>query len=205
MRTLGAFSNASDLNPSQTYGYVNLKNSFDTLIFVETMHPAHSFQVGRAAAVRPVTVPSGAGGVSWPTKWFVAGSDPADYSVGGDAPGATYPAGLLWLSSVSSTGYGVTAGTIPVARYLGKRISSSAGSFAFSTWIAAQARGYASTKRAVRRQGSIPCKIACSREPRHGNRSTLRWTYRRTPGISRSDCSCRYVAGLGRRISRWKA
>ena len=125
MRTLGAFSNASDLNPSQTYGYVNLKNSFDTLIFVETMHPAHSFQVGRAAAVRPVTVPSGAGGVSWPTKWFVAGSDPADYSVGGDAPGATYPAGLLWLSSVSSTGYGVTAGTIPVARYLGKRIELS--------------------------------------------------------------------------------
>lgn len=122
MRTLGAFSSTSDLNPSQTYGYVDLKKSFDTLIFVETMHAAHAFEARQASAMRQFTVPPGAGGVTWPTKWALVEPDRAGYTAGGDAPSATYPVGLLWLSSTSGSGTGATAGTIPVARYLGKRL-----------------------------------------------------------------------------------
>lgn len=124
MRTLGAITSSVDLNPSQTYGYVNLKQSFDTLIFVETMHPAHALK-GRAVVTRSLVVPPGAGGVTWPTRWLLASVDPAGYSAGGDAPSATYPMGLLWLSSTTGTGNAGTSGTIPVARYRGRRVQLS--------------------------------------------------------------------------------
>jgi erythromycin esterase len=124
MRTLGAITTSVDLNPSQTYGYVNLKQSFDTLIFLEAMHPAHALEA-RAAVTRSLAVPQGAGGVTWSTTWSLVGLDPANYNAGGDAPSATYPMGLLWLSSTAGTGNAGTSGTIPVARYRGRRVQLS--------------------------------------------------------------------------------
>lgn len=125
MRTLGAFSSASDLSPSQSFGYVTLKRSFDWLIFVKTMHPAHAFEPQRRHLTRSVALPAGAGGITWPTRWLLVGSDPSQYNTGGDAPSSTYPSGLLWLSSASGLGNGVTVGTIPVTAYLGKQIQLS--------------------------------------------------------------------------------
>jgi len=122
MRTLGAFSSAADLVESQDFENVCLMKSFDSLIFVEEMHAAHSFEIQHAPAARPLTVPLGSGGVTWPTKWIFASSDPSGYRAGADAPSAIYPSGLLWLSSVSNIGSGYTAGTIPVAKYRGKRL-----------------------------------------------------------------------------------
>jgi erythromycin esterase len=122
MRTLGAFTSAKDLVDSQTFGNVRLIDSFDSLIFVDEMHAAHSFELQHAPVVRPLTVPAGSGGVTWATKWLFASSDPSSYRAGGDAPSASYPSGLLWLSSVSNIGSGYTAGTIPVATYRGKRL-----------------------------------------------------------------------------------
>jgi erythromycin esterase len=124
MRTLGAITSSVDLNPSQTYGYVNLKQSFDTLIFLEAMHPAHALEA-RAAITRSLDVPLGAGGVTWPTKWSLLSFGSVGYSAGGDAPSAAYPNGLLWLASTAAGGNGMTGGTIPVARYLGRRVQIS--------------------------------------------------------------------------------
>jgi erythromycin esterase len=125
MRTLGAFASLADIDPSQSYGYINLKKSFDTLIFVDTMHPAHGFDVAPAAAWRQFTVPAGAGGIAWQARWWLVGSDPANYKAGGDAPSATNPAGLLWLWSVAGKGTGVTSVVVSVAPYRGKRIQVS--------------------------------------------------------------------------------
>lgn len=122
MRTLGAFTTAAELADSQTFGNVRLKDSFDSLIFVDEMHAAHSFEIQHVPVVRPLSVPAGSGGATWTTKWIFASSDPASYKAGGDAPSATYPLGLLWLSSVSNTGFGYTVGTIPVAKYRGKHV-----------------------------------------------------------------------------------
>jgi erythromycin esterase len=122
MRTLGAFTSATDLADSQTFGNVRLIDSFDSLIFVDEMHAAHSFELQHTPVVRPLTVPAGSGGITWATKWIFACSDPSSYRAGGDAPSPTYPSGLLWLSSVSNIGSGYTVGTIPVAKYLGKRL-----------------------------------------------------------------------------------
>ena len=122
MRTLGAFTSAKDLVDSQTFGNVRLIDSFDSLIFVDEMHAAHSFELQHAPVVRPLTVPAASGGVTWATKWLFASSDPSSYRAGGDAPSASYPSGLLWLSSVSNIGSGYTVGTIPVATHRGKRL-----------------------------------------------------------------------------------
>ncbi|MGC2407089.1 MAG: erythromycin esterase family protein [Candidatus Cybelea sp.] len=121
MRTLGAITSSVDLNPSQTYGYVSLKQSFDTLIFLETMHPAHALEA-QAALTGSLAVPQGAGGVTWPTKWSLLSFGSVGYSAGGDAPSAAYPNGLLWLASSAAGGNAMTGGTIPVARYLGRRV-----------------------------------------------------------------------------------
>lgn len=139
MRTLGSFSSASDLNPSQSFGYVNLKRSFDSLIFVKTMHPAHAFELQRRQLARSIALPVGAGGITWPTKWLLVGSDPSQYNTGGDAPSSTYPSGLLWLSSVSGLGNGVTVGTVPVAAYLGKQVQLSGELRAFQVGEGASA------------------------------------------------------------------
>jgi erythromycin esterase len=122
MRTLGAFSSAADLAESQTFGNLRLADSFDTLIFVDEMHAAHSFEVHHPPVARTITVPAGSGGVTWPTKWIFLSSDTNSYKAGGDAPSAADPAGLLWLSSVSNIGSGYTVGTIPVAKYRGKHV-----------------------------------------------------------------------------------
>ena len=122
MRTLGAFTSTTDLADSQTFGNVRLIDSFDSLIFVDEMHAAHSFELQHPPVVRPLTLPAGSGGATWTTKWLFASSDPSSYRASGDAPSAAYPSGLLWLSSVSNIGSGYTAGTIPVAAYRGKRI-----------------------------------------------------------------------------------
>ncbi len=122
MRTLGAFSSAADLVESQTFGNVRLTDSFDSLIFVDEMHAAHSFEAHHPPVARTITVPAGSGGVTWPTKWIFLSSDQSSYKAGGDAPSTAYPAGLLWLSSVSNIGSGYTVGTIPVAQYRGKRV-----------------------------------------------------------------------------------
>ena len=122
MRTLGAFTTAAELADSQTFGNVRLTDSFDSLIFVDAMHAAHSFEIQHAPVVQALSVPAGSGGATWTTRWIFASSDPISYKAGGDAPSATYPLGLLWLSSVSNTGSGYTVGTIPVAKYRGKQV-----------------------------------------------------------------------------------
>jgi len=121
MRTLGAITSSVDLNPSQTYGYVNLKQSFDTLIFLKTMHPAHALEAP-TAVTRSLAVPQGAGGVAWPTKWSLLSFGSVGYSAGGNAPSVAYPNGLLWLASSGAGGNAMTGGTIPVVHYLGRRV-----------------------------------------------------------------------------------
>lgn len=45
MRNLGSVFSLAHASDSQTLGLVDLKASFDTLIFVKESHAAHSFEV----------------------------------------------------------------------------------------------------------------------------------------------------------------
>jgi len=124
MRMLGAFYDTKQALDPQNLIQVELKNSFDSLIFVEDSHAAHSFVYTQARAVHEFKVPLGTAGVSWLTKWTVAGNDPASYEAGFDSATAQVPGGAIWLASSEATqnAWGSTVASIPVTFYLGKRL-----------------------------------------------------------------------------------
>jgi erythromycin esterase-like protein len=124
MRMLGSFYDMKEALDPQNLVQVSLKSSFDTVVFVANSHAANSFIYEKARAVHPFSVPLGTAGVSWPTQWKVAGTDPASYNAGASSGSALASDNAIWLESsvAAPSAWGSTVARIPVDRYGGKRL-----------------------------------------------------------------------------------
>ncbi len=124
MRMLGSFYDIKQALDPQNLVQIAVKNSFDSLVFVANSHAAHSFIYEKARAIHTFTVPIGTAGVSWPTKWKIAGTDPASYNAGSSSGSPQISDDSIWLDSslAAQTAAGTTVATIPVDAYRGKRL-----------------------------------------------------------------------------------
>ncbi len=104
---------------------VHLPQTFDSLIFVNATHAAHSFEIPAPERKIAVMLPAGTGGVAFPTVWTLRGSDPSRFVSSADATVHEASAPSLFLASTNAAtakDYGVLESSASVAPYLGKRV-----------------------------------------------------------------------------------
>ena len=126
MRMIGSFSNPSDLAYVSDTS-LSLVKSFDTLIFVDETHGAHTFSnaVDSVSEARETTIPANAAGWSLGGKWSVLGSRVSRYDIGVDPTVTREGAESLRLRSLATadpTTWAAATNSVDVTEYRGHRI-----------------------------------------------------------------------------------
>ena len=125
---LGALSDPAQVEASRDYP-MPLPKTFDSLIFVEQSHAAHSFSLGRhrdspVTSMKAESFPAGSGGRAIAAGWMKSGSHLEAYDDGADGTVRHGNGPSIWLSSLraDANAYGTLTHALDIAPFRGKRV-----------------------------------------------------------------------------------